>query len=150
MTPAAAGAPEVEGLGTAAIVPVRPGAMCCGLATVRPMSPTEAVTFVTGSDPFDGDWGDKVITRLLIQAAAETGTVRVVALSEAPASTARGAVDVSIVPKPPLRLPLAAARALARRRSVIHDYFRVPELTEALRGRDDPLLVAEHTYMAES
>ncbi len=114
------------------------------------MSPTEAVTFVTGSDPFDGDWGDKVITRLLIEAAAETATVRVVALSEAPASNARGPVDVAIVPKPPLRLPLAAARSLARRRSVIHDYFRVPELTEALRGRDDPLLVAEHTYMAES
>ena len=108
-----------------------------------------SIAFVTGSDPFDGDWGDKIVTRLLLDASRQLAPTRVIALEEDPAEMQRP-VPVSFVQKPPLHLVREGARSLARRRSVIHTYFKVPELVEELRGADEPVVVAEHLYMAEA
>ena len=108
---------------------------------------TEAV-FVLSKHPFGRvQDGETRITRLLLEAAAQSCEVRVVALTN-PADAARP--DVVEVAKPPVRLARLAATSIARRRSLIHLRFAPSSLRRALAEIPADVLVARRLYMAEA
>ena len=108
---------------------------------------TEAV-FVVSKHPFGRvQDGETRITRLLLEAAAQSCEVRVVALTN-PADAARP--DVVEVAKPPVRLARLAAASIARRRSLIHLRFAPSSLRRALAEIPADVLVARRLYMAEA
>lgn len=107
-----------------------------------------SVTFLLKDDPYSVDAGDTRISRLIIESAAEAHEVRAVALAQAGAAATDPPVPLTRVPSPHRGL-LAAARKGLGRRSVLHSYFRVPELVAAIRQQRSDAVVAEHTYMAE-
>ncbi len=109
---------------------------------------TEAV-FVVSKQPYGAlEDGETQITRLLVEAAARSCSVRVLALAGEPARDAP--VEVIEVPKPPARVASLAIHGVLRRRSLIHSRFAPPELVAALEAIDADVLVARRLYMAEA
>ena len=108
------------------------------------------VTFLLKDDPFGVDAGDTEISRLVMELAAEAHEVRALALSQGDRDHSLAPVPLRTVPSPPRSLGSALARNLSPGRSLLHSYFRVPALTEAIREDGSEVLLAEHTYMAES
>ncbi len=108
------------------------------------------VTFLLKDDPFAVDAGDTRISRLLIEIAAEAFEVRALALGRADSTVAGAPVPLRLIPSPP-RGPLTALQKnlASPARSLLHGYFRVPELSRAIRDQSADVVVAEHTYMAE-
>jgi hypothetical protein len=109
-----------------------------------------SVTFLLKDDPFAVDAGDTRISRLLMEIAADAFEVRAIALSRDGASAGDDPLPMTRVPSP-RRGPI---RALLKnlthpRRSILHSYFRIPELVSAVRDDTSDTVVAEHTYMAE-
>jgi polysaccharide biosynthesis protein PslH len=109
-----------------------------------------SVTFLLKDDPFVQDAGDTRISRLMIELAAEAFEVRALSLSEGRTDGAEAPIPMRMVPAPPRKLSSAIRAGLTRRRSLLHSYFRIPALTEAIREDESDVLVAEHVYMAES
>jgi polysaccharide biosynthesis protein PslH len=107
-----------------------------------------SVTFLLKDDPYGVDAGDTRISRLIIESAAEAHEVHAIALAQAGAPATDPPIPLTRVPSPDRGL-LAAARKGLGRRSVLHSYFRVPELVAAIRQQRAEAIVAEHTYMAE-
>ncbi len=109
---------------------------------------TKAV-FVVSKHPFgEVQDGDTRITRLLLEAAAESASVGVVTLAERPAPSQGH--EILEVPKPPVRLARLAGSSAARRRSLIHTRFAPAALTRALDEVTADVLVARRAYMAQS
>ncbi|MDP9228172.1 MAG: glycosyl transferase, partial [Actinomycetota bacterium] len=108
-----------------------------------------AITFLLKDDPFGVDAGDTQISRLMIEIAAEAYEVRALALSQGDRDHSRSPVPLRTVPSPKRSLGAALAGSLSPRRSLLHNYFRVPALTQAVREDRSDVLLAEHTYMAE-
>jgi glycosyltransferase involved in cell wall biosynthesis len=107
-----------------------------------------AVTFLLKDDPYGVDAGDTRISRLIIETAAEAHEVSAIALVQAGAPATDPPIPIRRVPSPDRGL-LSAARKGLGRRSVLHSYFRIKELTRAVAERRGDAVVAEHTYMAE-
>ncbi|HET8592376.1 MAG TPA: hypothetical protein VFL56_01820, partial [Solirubrobacterales bacterium] len=110
------------------------------------------VTFLLKDDPFGVDAGDTRISRLIIEIAAEAFGVRALALARegSGAASRSSSVPLRVIPSPPRGPATALAKNLrSPGRSLLHGYFRVPELTRAIREDPGDVVVAEHTYMAE-
>ena len=103
-------------------------------------------TFLLAKDPTIDHGGDIAMSRLVMQLAAESVSVRALCLSR----SAEPSPDPMVrrIAKPPLSLAKLAARSI--RRSIVHARFDVPALREAINGTVTDLFVAEHNYMAES
>ena len=109
-----------------------------------------SVTFLLKDDPFGVDAGDTRISRLLIEIAAESFEVRALALAQEGSDPENAIVPMRTVPSPRRGPATALLRNLTSpRRSVLHAYFRIPELVRAIRDEESDVMVAEHTYMAE-
>ena len=105
--------------------------------------------FVVSKQPYgSAQDGETRITRLLVAAAAQACTVKVVALSDEPARDAP--VEVLEVPKPPVRMARLGARSLLARRSLLHERFAPPELRRALERVDADAFIARRAYMAQA
>lgn len=102
------------------------------------------VTFVLGKHPYQVDAGDTRISRIVIEAAAQSCTVRAIALSSGGDGTTP--IPVVTVPKPARRL----VRNLRVGRSLIHARFCPSALIRAVAQDTSDALVAEHIYMAEA
>jgi polysaccharide biosynthesis protein PslH len=109
-----------------------------------------SVTFLLKDDPFGVDAGDTHISRLIIERAAEAYEVRGLALSQGGAGTGEAPIPIRTVPSPPRSIGAALRRGVSSGRSLLHGYFRIPALTAAIAEDDADVLLAEHTYMAES
>jgi glycosyltransferase involved in cell wall biosynthesis len=109
-----------------------------------------SVTFLLKDDPFGVDAGDTHISRLIIEQAAEAYEVRGIALSQDEAAKSEAPIQIRTVPSPPRSIGAALRRGLSSGRSLLHGYFRIPALTAAIGEDDADVLLAEHTYMAES
>ncbi|MDH6181683.1 glycosyltransferase involved in cell wall biosynthesis [Microbacteriaceae bacterium SG_E_30_P1] len=112
------------------------------------MSETRTATFLLAKDPTIDHGGDIALSRLVMRLAAESVSVRGIALSRA----ADPSPDASIrrIPKPPVSVPKLAATSLLTGRSIVHTRFDVPALRHAIDETATDLFVAEHNYMAES
>jgi polysaccharide biosynthesis protein PslH len=109
-----------------------------------------SVTFLLKDDPFAVDAGDTRISRLLIEIAAEAYDVQALALARDGARAADSPVPLTTVPSPRRGPGTALLKNLiSPRRSLLHSYFRVPELVRAIRDDESDVVIAEHTYMAE-
>jgi glycosyltransferase involved in cell wall biosynthesis len=109
-----------------------------------------SVTFLLKDDPFRVDAGDTRISRLLIEIAADAFEVRGIALVREGEAVGDDPLPMTRVPSPRRGPVTALLKNLAHpRRSLLHSYFRVPELIEAIREDTSDAVVAEHTYMAE-
>jgi hypothetical protein len=109
-----------------------------------------AATFIVSKHPFGPvEDGETRITRRLLDAAAASCRVRVVALTE-PAGVRGGPVEVVEVPKPALRPARLALAGAARRRSLIHARFAPAALVRALSEEPARVLVARRVYMAQA
>lgn len=110
-----------------------------------------SVTFMLSDHPYGPGSGATELSRLIIETAAESFEVRGLSLvGDEAEPAAEGLVPITAIPKPPLRLIPTALRALRRGRSLIHTYFNVAEMTDAVRADRSDVLVVEHSYMAES
>jgi polysaccharide biosynthesis protein PslH len=108
-----------------------------------------SVTFLLKDNPFGVDAGDTRISRLMIEVAAEAYDVRALALARQGATTVPP-VPLTTIPSPSRGAAAALLKGMtAPRRSLLHRYFRVPELVRAVRDDRSDVVVAEHTYMAE-
>jgi polysaccharide biosynthesis protein PslH len=107
-----------------------------------------AVTFLLKDDPYGVDAGDTRISRLMIETAAEEHDVRAIALVQKGAPATDPPIPLQRIPSPDRGL-LSAVRKGLGGRSVLHSYFRIKELTAAIREQPADAVVAEHTYMAE-
>jgi glycosyltransferase involved in cell wall biosynthesis len=109
-----------------------------------------SVTFLMKDDPFGVDAGDTRVSRLMMEVAAEAFEVRGLALVQGSRGNGDRPIPLRIVPSPP-RGPLTALRKnlLSPGRSLLHSYFRVPELTNLLREDAGDVVIAEQTFMAE-
>jgi polysaccharide biosynthesis protein PslH len=92
--------------------------------------------------------GDTQVSRLLLEAAAQSYSVSGLALADVPTSS--GAIEVSEVPKPRLRIVPTAMRSVGRRRSMIHTRFAPESLVRAVAEVDADLLVARRLYMSQA
>ncbi len=105
--------------------------------------------FIVSKHPFGAvQDGETRVTRLLLDAAAATCSVSVVALSTGPTST-RGALEVVEVRKPPVSMRRLAVASGLRRRSLIHERFAPRGLVQALEIVPADVLVARRVYMAQ-
>src|SRR5687767_12201925 len=109
-----------------------------------------SVTFLLKDDPFTLEAGDTHISRLMIETAAESNSVRALILSADGRVSEDAPIPTQGVVAPPRSLLSALRAGLTSRRSLLHGYFRIPALTDAIRADESEVLVAEHTYMAES
>ncbi len=110
---------------------------------------TRAV-FVVSKQPYGAiEDGETRLTRLLLEAAAESCSVTAVVLAEHPANRT-APVDLVEVPKPPLRLGRLLLASSLRRRSLIHCRFAPRALVEALEIVAADVVVARRVYMAQA
>lgn len=93
--------------------------------------------------------GETRVTRLLLDAAAASCEVRVIALSAEPRQV-HSPVSLLAVPKPPVQLVPLAMSSITRRRSLIHLRYSTPALVDALREVPADVLVARRVYMAQA
>jgi hypothetical protein len=107
-----------------------------------------SATFLLNKHPYAQRAGDTRVSRLLLAIAAESVSVRGLALWSGPPQATP--IDLVCVPKPPVQLGRLAVRGLAAGRSLVHGRYLTPELTRAVGADDSDLLIAEHTYMAEA
>lgn len=113
--------------------------------------------FLLSKDPAAGGGGDSRLTLMVMAAARTAYEVRAIALDPAALVPAGGspandgsAIQIERVKK--LRPTAGIARGLlySARRSLLHARFDSPLLRQAVESAHNELLVAEHTYMAES
>lgn len=110
---------------------------------------TRAV-FIASKDPSAGlHDGDTQVTGRLLQAAAATCSVGVIALAEQ-LGVRTDDWSTTRVPKPPLRPARLAASSVTRRRSLIHTRFAPRSLIRALETEAADVLVARRVYMAQA
>lgn len=106
------------------------------------------LVFLLSKDPALERSGDVAVMELLLGLASRDHEVTALCLSEHP-----GAPEVPglvRLPKPRVRPAALAARALARRRSLLHTRFCTPELIAAVDAVEADAFVAVHHYMAEA
>ena len=92
--------------------------------------------------------GETVVSRVLLEAAAESCQTQGLALTEG--ETRPGRISVTEVPKPPLRLGRTAAASITKRRSMIHVRFAPAALVRALESADADIIVSRRLYMAQA
>ena len=92
--------------------------------------------------------GDTQVSRLLLEAAAQSFDVAGIALADAP--TAPGPIQITEVPKPPLRLLPTVLQSARLGRSMIHTRFAPPALVREIETLDAHLLVARRLYMTQA
>jgi polysaccharide biosynthesis protein PslH len=108
----------------------------------------KSVCFVLAKNPAEFKGGDMVISRLIMNLAAESCRVDALALTKSPSFLGVGPRAYGIS-KPQLNFAAIGVRAILRRRSPFHVRFDVPALRERLDTGDHDVFVAEHSYMAE-
>lgn len=113
------------------------------------------VVFLLSKDPLTERGGDLDTSRAVIRLAAESFDVSAICLStEKPGQlTAQlGAVTVPLtrVPKPPVTRAKLLLAAAVTRRSIVHTRFDVEALLPAIESARADIVVAEHSYMAET
>jgi hypothetical protein len=96
--------------------------------------------------------GETVVSRLLLEAAAEACETSAIALvpGDDPATSGGPLRELHAVRKPPLRLLPTALASLRRRRSAIHTRFSPRELVEAVARTEADVIVARRLYMAQA
>jgi hypothetical protein len=109
-----------------------------------------SVTFLLKDDPFALDAGDTHISRLMIETAAESNEVRALILSADEELSGDAPIPTRSVAAPPRNFASALRSGITGQRSLLHSYFRIAALTDAIADDGADVLVAEHTYMAES
>jgi polysaccharide biosynthesis protein PslH len=109
----------------------------------------KSVCFVLPKNPAEFKGGDMVISRLIMNLAAESCKVDAVALTKSPSLLGAGPEAYGII-KPELNFATIGIQSVLRRRSPFHLRFDVPALREWLDTADHDVFVAEHSYMAES
>jgi hypothetical protein len=107
-----------------------------------------SATFLLSKHPYAQAAGDTRVSRLLIELAAESVTVRGLALWSGP--TAAAPIPLKCLPKPPVRIGALAVRSLLAGRSLVHGRYLTDELVRAVRAERSEAVIAEHTYMAEA
>lgn len=105
-------------------------------------------TFLLAKDPTIDHGGDIALSRLVMQLAAESVSVRALCLSRSPEPSPDP--TVRRIAKPPVSVAKLALASLRTRRSIVHERFDVPALRAAIDETRTDLFVAEHNYMVES
>lgn len=105
-------------------------------------------TFLLAKDPTMDHGGDIAMSRLVMQLAEQSVTVRALCLSRS--SEPSPDPTVRRIAKPPLSIAALGLASLGSGRSIVHQRFDVPALRSAIDETETDLFVAEHNYMAES
>lgn len=106
------------------------------------------VAFLLSKHPYELRDGETAVSRLLMEAAAQSFTVRGIALTRS--RPRPGPFLIEEVPKADLSLPRIVSRSVLRRRSAIHERFAPPSLSAAIRRTAADHLVARRLYMVEA
>lgn len=101
--------------------------------------------FLAAKDPTTERTGDMAMLNIVMDLARESVAVRHLALGREDRVDPEG----RILAKPPVPHAALAARAIRRRRSLVHERFDLPQLRRALRETPGDAFVADHSYMAE-
>ncbi|GGF28602.1 glycosyltransferase [Williamsia phyllosphaerae] len=113
-----------------------------------------SVTLVMSKDPVAERGGDVELSRLLITLAADDFDVSAICLSpESGVVTmdlASTGLELTRVRKPAVAPHRLAVQVLRSRRSLVHARFDTPDLRAAIDSTRSDVVVAEHSYMAES
>ncbi len=107
----------------------------------------ERLAFLFGKDPAIAHGGDVTMFRMLRSIAEEQYQTEVICLSHEPERV--DDPDVTRVAKPEVRRAALLARAVARRRSLVHTRFDVDGIREAVEASQADRFVAVHSYLAE-
>lgn len=101
--------------------------------------------FLVAKDPIRDKTGDMVMLSLLMSLARVSNSVTFVGLGAHPGHVEGGV----ILPKPEARGVDLLRRAMRSRRSLLHERFDIPEMSEAVRRSTADAIVADHSYLAE-
>ncbi len=113
-----------------------------------------SVALVMSKDPVLERGGDVELSRLLVALAADEFDVSVICLSSESGSVTAdlvpGGIELTRVRKPAIAPHRLAMDVVRTRRSLVHARFDTPALRAAIDACTADVIVAEHSYMAES